>query len=98
MIKKTYKQNKEANVGDTCVCPSCGTTFIKTSYQQAFCKTRTGTKCKDKYWNTVIPTKRCNTTRRGPASTAYMIAMNSTYGRFQNYDDDQGWDAHKDSF
>jgi len=55
-----------------CKCPSCNTSFLKTNYQQAFCKTRTGTKCKDKYWNNVIPSKRNNTVRISPASARFL--------------------------
>ena len=66
-----YKMSKSAKVGTKCICPSCGNMFIKTNYQQAFCKTKDGTKCKDKYWNTVTPEKRCNTTRISPANQRY---------------------------
>lgn len=45
--KEQYKLNKSAKVGETIVCPICKETFVKKSYQQAFC---CGT-CKDKYWN-----------------------------------------------
>ena len=48
-LRERYKLNKTAKVGDECVCPSCGTKFIKTNYQQAFCKSKGGTICKDKY-------------------------------------------------
>jgi len=71
-IRAIYKQNKSAKVNETCYCPSCGQMFKKEHYQQAFCKTKSGTKCKDKYWNTVIPTKRNNTTRISPASARFM--------------------------
>jgi len=71
-LKERYNLNKSAKVGETCLCPSCCSEFIKTSYQQAFCKTKGGTKCKDRYWNTVTPNKRNNTTRISPASAAYM--------------------------
>ena len=71
-IRATYRQNKDAKVGDICYCPSCGQQFRKEHYQQAFCKTKSGTKCKDKYWNTVTPHKRNNTTRISPASAAFM--------------------------
>ena len=64
--------NKSAKIGETCYCPSCGQPFKKEHYQQAFCKTKTGTKCKDKYWNTVTPNKRNNTTRNSPASARFM--------------------------
>ena len=70
-IKQRYTINKQAKVGDECICPSCGEKFVKTNYQQAFCKSKGGTTCKDKYWNTVIPQKRCNTTRISPANAEY---------------------------
>jgi hypothetical protein len=76
-LKERYKLNKEAKVGTECICPSCGATFVKGSYQQVFCKSKTGTKCKDKYWNTVDPNKRNNTTRFSPASLAYMARFNN---------------------
>ena len=92
-IREAYKVAKSAEVGKKILCPSCGTLFIKEHYQQAFCKTRGGTVCKDKYWNTVDPKKRNNTTRISPANARYykdVIEPN------QNFDDDMGWDAHKD--
>ena len=67
-LKEKYELSKKAKVGDTCTCPSCNTEFIKENYQQAFCKTKRKTWCKDKYWNTVTPNKRNNTTRISPAS------------------------------
>lgn len=70
-LKERYKINKTAKVGEELVCPSCCETFIKESYQQAFCKTKPKTKCKDRYWNTVTPTKRNNTTRISPANRRY---------------------------
>ena len=85
MMRAKYKHNKEAKVGDKCVCPSCGTEFVKEHYQQAFCKTQGGTICKDKYWNTVTPQKRCNTTRISPASQAWMDRQE--INREANYDD-----------
>lgn len=94
-IRARYKASKSAKVGDTCICPSCGTEFIKENYQQAFCKTKGKTVCKDKYWNTVTETKRNNTTRISPANRRYYedVILPS-----QDFDDDQSWDAHKDSF
>lgn len=71
-MKARYKLNKETKVGEKCTCPSCGTEFKKTNYQQAFCKSKGGTICKDKYWNTVDPKKRNNTTRISPASARWM--------------------------
>lgn len=71
-IKELYENAKSAKVGSTCKCPSCGTEFVKTNYQQAFCKSKNGTVCKDKYWNTVTPEKRKNTTRISPANASWM--------------------------
>jgi len=94
-LRAIYYKNKSAKVGDTCYCPSCGTKFKKEHYQQAFCKTKSGTKCKDKYWNTVLPHKRNNTTRISPANARYYAEHIEPN---QDFDDDQSWDAHKDSF
>ena len=44
---KRYDVNKAAKVGETIVCPVCGKSFVKKSYQQAFCCCE----CKDKYHN-----------------------------------------------
>lgn len=71
-IKQKYNFSKSAKVNTECICPSCGNKFIKDNYQQAFCKSRSGTKCKDKYWNTVTPEKRNNTTRISPASLNWL--------------------------
>ncbi len=91
-MKKQYNKNKAAKVGERCVCPSCNTSFVKASYQQAFCKTQGGTVCKDKYWNTVTPEKRNNTTRISPARKEYLLDKE----RYYVGDDDMGWDAHKE--
>lgn len=73
-LKARYQLNKETKVGTECICPSCGEKFIKQSYQQVFCKTKAGTQCKDKYWNTVTPTKKNNTTRISPASEKWLTS------------------------
>lgn len=83
-IKAKYKSSKAAKVGELCVCPSCNTDFIKTNYQQAFCKTKGKTVCKDKYWNTVTPSKRNNTTRISPASARFMARREEI--REENFD------------
>lgn len=97
-IKATYKRNKSAKVGDICYCPSCGQQFKKEHYQQAFCKTKSGTKCKDKYWNTVTPHKRNNVTRISPANARYYAEHIEPFIIDDDFDDDPSWDAHKDSF
>jgi len=86
-IRATYKTNKSAKIGDICYCPSCGQQFKKEHYQQAFCKTKSGTKCKDKYWNTVTPEKRNNTTRISPASAAFMASKREYRSVHEVYDD-----------
>jgi hypothetical protein len=85
-IKETYNINKLASVGASCTCPSCGVTFDKVAPQQAFCKSKRGTKCKDKYWNTVTPSKRCNTTRISPASAMWLESQRDF--RADNYNPD----------
>lgn len=45
--QRRYESNKAAKVGTEITCPSCKGTFIKKSYQQAFC---CGV-CKDRYHN-----------------------------------------------
>lgn len=47
--ERNYIRNKKAKVGTkiTCAGPLCNKTFIKKSYQQAFCCT----KHKDQFWN-----------------------------------------------
>ena len=97
-IKERYNVNKASKVGAECICPSCNTKFTKTNYQQAFCKSKGGTICKDKYWNTVDPNKRNNTTRISPASRRWLNSQAEQRERYNNYDDDPSWDAHKDSF
>lgn len=67
-LKEAYKMCKEAKVGETIVCPSCGTSHVKKSYQSVFCKSKKGTKCKDNYWNNVDENKRNNVSRFSPAS------------------------------
>lgn len=109
-IKILYESAKSAKVGDVCVCPSCGTEFKKTSYQQAFCKSKPGTVCKDKYWNTVTPGKRNNTTRISPASARWLSAKDIPivvgFGDSQReldridrlsreLEDDGSWDSHQ---
>ncbi len=70
-LKILYNISKSAKVGDSVKCPSCKTVFIKSSYQQVFCKTKPKTQCKDFYWNNVIETKRNNVTRISPTNAAF---------------------------
>lgn len=46
-----YQLNKQAKVGTTIICPSCGRSFKKRSYQQAFCSNKGKNNCKDSYHN-----------------------------------------------
>jgi len=93
-----YNLNAKAKVGDTCKCPCCGTEFVKTHYAQKFCRSKQGTVCKDYYWNFVTETKHNNTTRISPANARYHAEHIEPFIINEDYDDDQGWDAHKDSF
>lgn len=100
-MKLRYESNKSAKTGSLCVCPSCNTSFTKLSYQQVFCKSKPLTQCKDKYWNTVDPNKRNNTTRISPASQAFLEKKANRLGfpdhktRKEYVDDfDGSWDAH----
>ena len=92
MVKKknklitAKKLCNDAKVGDDIVCPSCGETHVKKSYQSVFCKTKGGTKCKDNYWNNVDEKKRKNTTRISPASARF---MDSQIDEDYNPDDDE---------
>ena len=101
MNKQQYKINKGMKVGEICRCPACNTKFTKEHYQQTFCKTKGGTVCKDKYWNTIIPTKRNNMSRISPANYEYQY--NNKIGIFREereeiyIEDDPSWDAHKDT-
>lgn len=89
-MKKAYTLAKASKVGDTCTCPSCGTQFVKTNYQQAFCRAKGGTVCKDKYWNTVTPTKRNNTTRISPASAAFLARRDRWAGEEEHPHSSEG--------
>ena len=95
-IKRQYLDNKAADVGTNCTCPSCRTDFVKKFKQQAFCGTKPGTECKDKYWNTVTPKKRNNTTRISPASQRFIDERQ--HNRWMSGVDEgpEGWDGHKD--
>ena len=55
VMKEKYESNKIARIGQTCLCPACGSPFIKSSYQQVFCKTKPKTTCKDYFWNVSDP-------------------------------------------
>ena len=93
-MKQKYSLNKTLKVGDNCICPSCGSHFEKSNYQQAFCKILGKTKCKDKYWNTVIPHKRNNRTRISPASARYMQRVKIVPNDDHKWDDDDWVDDH----
>lgn len=100
-LKERYNLNKESKVGSELICPSCNTRFIKNNYQQAFCKTKKGTKCKDKYWNTVTPDKKNNKTRISPASARWMNLESEKLGfpshetrRGHIEDFDGSWESH----
>lgn len=92
-LKERYRLNKASKVGETLICPSCNSSFIKTNYQQAFCKMQGGTICKDKYWNTVTPEKCCNTTRISPANNAWVVREQdeNLYGVYRGRHTSEGY-------
>lgn len=85
-IREQYLINKKAKQGSDCICPSCGANFIKDNYQQAFCRSKKGTVCKDKYWNTVTPSKRNNTTRISPANAKWLASRERDKNNFNSDD------------
>lgn len=92
-LKNKYKQAKNAQIGETVRCAGCNTMFVKSSYQQAFCKTKSGTTCKDFYWNNVTPKKRKNMLRISPANARFMAKIEAN--RENSSDDyDGSWDEH----
>lgn len=88
ILKANYTKAKEAKVGENVCCPSCGTEFVKANYQQAFCKSKLGSVCKDFYWNNVTPTKRNNTTRISPASASFYALHIAPIGGSERRNDD----------
>jgi hypothetical protein len=87
-LKKLYNKAKAAKVGEAIKCPNCGTEFVKNSYQQAFCKTKGKTVCKDGYWNKVTPNKRNNVTRISPASAEYLRIREERIKRLAEIEED----------
>ena len=70
-----YEACKVAQIGSSITCPSCNTQHIKNAYNTVFCKTKSGTKCKDNYWNHVDKSKRDNRTRISPANARYYVGV-----------------------
>lgn len=99
-LQTRYRFVESAKVGEDVECPSCRTIFTKKRSQQRFCTSKPGTQCKDYFWNHITPIKRNNTTRISPANDAYM--RKHQIGKYKverevDFDDDQSWDAHKDT-
>jgi hypothetical protein len=53
-FKSRYQIAKQTKVREKICCPVCQQTFIKKYYQQCFHSKR----CKDRYWNMVVPERR----------------------------------------
>lgn len=95
-LRERYKLNKTAKVGSE----SPPKSEVKMSQNRKFCKSKGGTICKDKYWNTITPEKRCNTTRISPASAEFMknnskhkqLKQGGITSAFLSFDeDDDNW-------
>lgn len=54
---RAYKAAKAAKVGSTVKCAACGKKFVKHSYQQVFCSNKGPRNCKDRYWNSMVPSR-----------------------------------------
>ena len=100
-IIERYQLNKLSKIGTKLICPSCNSIFIKTQHQQVFCKTKSKTICKDKFWNTVNPDKRNNTTRISPQSALWLQKQAERKGfpdhearRKHIGDFDGSWESH----
>ena len=52
---KNYDAAKAAKVKTKVICAGCGNSFMKKSYQQAFCSSKGRGNCKDRYWNIINP-------------------------------------------
>lgn len=93
-LKQKYSIAKAKDIGQEATCPCCDRLFIKKTKQQAFCGGRGNTKCKDKYWNTVTPNKRNNTTRISSASADWSARQVLHRGKPYSWDDDYYEDEH----
>lgn len=87
-LKAKYEINKSKSIGEEISCTMCNKKFVKKTKQQAFCGGRGDTKCKDKFWNTVTPNKKKNTTRISPASQRWLDTQRSERD-YRDYDDDE---------
>ena len=84
LLKQAYNLAKSLKVGDTFLCPSCGTAEIKTPYNQAFCKSKEKTICKDYYWNNVDESKRNNVDRPTLKRVKFISKRNKELGVILN--------------
>lgn len=69
-MKETYAKNRTAKVGETCICPTCKKSFLKTTYHKVFCSNQKTTKrgknsCKDRYWNLTDEARRTRAIQMG---------------------------------
>ena len=84
LLKQAYNLVKSTKVGDTFICPSCGTAEIKKHYNQAFCKSKEKTICKDYYWNNVDESKRNNVDRPSLKRVRFISKRNKELGVILN--------------
>ena len=84
LLKKAYDLTKTIQIGNTFVCPSCGTSEIKKYYNQSFCKSKEKTTCKDYYWNNVDEKKRNNIDRPTLKRVKFVSKSNKELGKILN--------------
>ena len=56
-LKQKIQINRNTKVGETLVCPICGSEFVKKSYQHVYCSLH----CKDKRHNMINSNRHKNT-------------------------------------
>ncbi len=102
-MKTRYNLAKMAAVGSDISCPACNKSHKKNTYNKVFCsnqKTRAVRNCKDMFWNTVDPEKKCRNTPYFNDVIMPKIAAERGFPDVEtmrnHVDDSDGtWDAHE---
>jgi hypothetical protein len=84
ILKNAYNLSKSIKIGNVFICPSCGMSEIKKYYNQAFCKSKEKTTCKDYYWNNVDESKRNNIDRPSLKRITFVSKQNKELGKLLN--------------
>lgn len=84
LLKQAYNLAKSTKVGNIIICPSCGISEIKKHYNQAFCRSKEKTSCKDYYWNNIDERKRNNIDRPSLSRVKFVSKTNNELGKILN--------------